>query len=187
MSEKQSLFVHTPHKHKPRNINEVHAQERTQHANAYTIFNEKAAVWLTLLFSTMELFWIVDIFMAVWIIGNSIGFWHFDPMPFPLLLMVINIPQLPLLPLLAIGQAVLSRKQALQAEEQFNTTMKTYHDIEQIMLHLSAQDEELLRQDKLRSEQYQELLKQTEMLTSVLTPPGTTIRRKVRKPEEGSQ
>jgi hypothetical protein len=32
------------------------------------------------------------------------------------------------------------------AEEQFNTTIKTYHDIEQIMAHLSAQDNELLKQ-----------------------------------------
>lgn len=141
---KNKLFDHIPHWHKPRNVNDIHAQEKAQHANAYTVFNEKAAVWLTLIFSTMELFWIVDIFMAIWIIGNSIGFWHFDPMPFPLLLMVINIPQLPLLPLLAIGQAVLSRKQTLQADEAYQTTMHSFSDIEQIMQHLDKQDDVIL-------------------------------------------
>ena len=156
------LFIHIPHTHKPRNVNEVHEQERAKNANAYTRFNEKSAVWMTVLFSTMELFWAVDLFMAVWIIGNSIGLWHFDPLPFPLLLMIINIPQLPLLPLLAIGQKVLSRKQELQADEMFSTTQHSFHDIEQIMQHLSAQDEELLRQDT-------ELLKQTPMLAEILT------------------
>jgi NADH pyrophosphatase NudC (nudix superfamily) len=45
--------------------------------------------------------------------------------------------------------SVLSRHVKLQADEQFNTTMSTYHDIEQIMQHLSAQDAELLRHAKM--------------------------------------
>jgi uncharacterized membrane protein len=138
------LYEHLRHPHVPRNINEVHRQERAAQANAYTLFNERAAVWLTLLFSTMELFWLIDLFMAVWIIGNSAGFWHFDPLPYPLLLMVINIPQLPLLPLLAIGQKVLSRKQELQADEAYQTTMRSFSDIEQIMNHLDKQDQVIL-------------------------------------------
>jgi hypothetical protein len=44
---------------------------------------------------------------------------------------------------------VLSHKAELQADEQFNTTMSTYHDIEQVMQHLSAQDTELLRHAKM--------------------------------------
>ncbi len=57
--------------------------------------------------------------------------------------------QLVLLPIIMVGQNVLGRKTELQADEQFRTTMSTYHDIEQIMLHLSAQDAELLRQAKM--------------------------------------
>jgi uncharacterized membrane protein len=147
--EKSRLFQHVPHPHKPQNVNVVHAQQRAQHANAYTLFNEKAAVWTTWLFSTMEIFWIINLFMAAWMIGNSMGIWHFDPVPFPLLLFIINIPQLPLLPLLAIGQAVLSRKQELQADEAFATTQKSFADIEQIMAHLSSQDDELIKQTQL--------------------------------------
>jgi uncharacterized protein YaaN involved in tellurite resistance len=44
-----------------------------------------------------------------------------------------------------VGQGLLGRKQELQADEQFRTTMSTYHDIEGIMKHLVAQDAELLR------------------------------------------
>ena len=57
--------------------------------------------------------------------------------------------QLVLLPVILVGQNVLSHKAELQADEQFHTTMSTYHDIEQIMQHLSAQDAELLRQAKM--------------------------------------
>jgi len=51
--------------------------------------------------------------------------------------------QLTLLPIITVGQNVLGRKSELQADEQFNTTMTSYIDIEQIMQHLTAQDEEL--------------------------------------------
>ena len=49
------------------------------------------------------------------------------------------------LSVIMVGQGILERQQELQADEQFRTTMSTYHDIEQIMQHLSAQDAELLR------------------------------------------
>jgi len=142
MPEKK-LYIHIPHLHTPRNPNSVHAEERSR-SHLYRRFNDGAAVWTTRIFSTMELFWLLNLFLLTWMIGNSVGIWHFDPMPFPLLLFLWNIPQLPLLPLLAIGQSILGRKQEIMAEEQFNTTMKTYHDIEQVMLHLDAQDEKIL-------------------------------------------
>lgn len=144
----QLLYRHIPHPHKPRNIIEAHKEERAK-GGLYKRFNEKSAVLLTRIFQTMGLFWTLNLFLLIWMGGNSIGIWHFDPMPFPLLLFLWNIPQLPLLPLLAIGQGILGRRQELQAEEQFNTTMKTYHDIEQVMQHLAAQDEELLKQTKI--------------------------------------
>ncbi len=48
-----------------------------------------------------------------------------------------------------VGQNVLGRKSELQADEQFNTTQKSYHDIEQIMQHLSAQDDKILEQTRM--------------------------------------
>jgi predicted N-acyltransferase len=53
--------------------------------------------------------------------------------------------QLVMLSVIMVGQSILGRQQELQADEQFHTTMSSYHDIEQIMQHLSAQDAELLR------------------------------------------
>jgi uncharacterized membrane protein len=144
------LFEHHPHPHIPRNINQVVRAGKT--TNRYTRFNENAAIWTTWLFSTMEMFWAMDLFIAVWMLGNSIGIWHFDPMPYPFLLFIINIPQLPLLPLLAIKQNVIDKKQSLSADEQFSTTQKTYHDIEQIVKHLEAQDQELLKQSSVLRE-----------------------------------
>jgi hypothetical protein len=48
-----------------------------------------------------------------------------------------------------VGQNVLGRKSEVQADEQFRTTMSTYHDIEQMMKHLLAQDAELLHHAQL--------------------------------------
>jgi hypothetical protein len=44
---------------------------------------------------------------------------------------------------------VLGRHAELMAEEQFNTTINSYHAIEEIMQHLSAQDAELLKHTKM--------------------------------------
>jgi len=49
----------------------------------------------------------------------------------------------------AVGPSVLGEHAELQADEEFHTTMSTYHDIEQIMEHLSAQDAELLHHTKM--------------------------------------
>jgi len=57
--------------------------------------------------------------------------------------------QLVMLPILSVGQNVLGRHAELMAEEEFNTTINTYHGIEEIMQHLSAQDAELLRHTKM--------------------------------------
>ncbi len=139
------LHPHNPHPHTPKNANDLYRGEQRR-VSLYKRLNNGAALKMTYLFSTMELFWLLILFLAVWMVGNSIGPWRFDPMPFPLLLFLWNIPQLPLLPLLAIGQSLLGRKQELMAQESFETTQKSFHDIEEIMTHLSKQDAELLRQ-----------------------------------------
>lgn len=145
------LHEHAPRPHPSKNANQVHDEEHTQ-KSLYRRFNESAALRMTYIFSTMELFWLLILFLTIWMGGNSIGLWHFDPMPFPLLLFLWNIPQLPLLPLLAIGQSILGRKQEIMAQEQFHYTENSYHDIEQIMTHLSKQDDELLKQTQMIGE-----------------------------------
>jgi uncharacterized membrane protein len=137
---RRSLFHRQLHPYQPRNINLIFEAEK-----AAGNFNQKVAVGMTNIFQAMSTFWLIMAWIVLWIVANA-TIVHFDPMPWPLLLCLASVPQLPLMIVIMVGQGLLGRKQELQAQEQFNTTMKTYHDIEQIMKHLSVQDEELLRQ-----------------------------------------
>lgn len=140
---KNSLFHHTPHPHQPHNVNVLFEAEK-----AAGSFNQKVAVGMTNMFQAMPTFWLIISWIVLWIVANA-TIVHFDPLPWPLLLTLASVPQLPLMVVIMVGQGLLGRKQELQSEEQYHTTMKTYHDIEQIMAHLSLQDEEILRQTRM--------------------------------------
>ena len=136
------LFHHEPHQHQPRNVNTLQEAEK-----ASAGFNTRLAVVLTRYTGTM---WTAYIFTVLAIIGLFGLLGWLNPFVFLLATWVSQqFLQLVLLPVIMVGQNVLGRKTELQADEQFHTTMSTYHDIEQIMQHLSAQDTELLRQAKM--------------------------------------
>lgn len=139
----RSLFHNKPYPHEPRNVNLLMEAEK-----AASNFNQKVAVGMTKLFSAMPTFWLIMAWIVLWIVANATII-HFDPLPWPLLLCLASVPQLPLMIVIMVGQGLLGRRQELQSEEQFDTTVKTYHDIEQIMQHLSAQDAELLKQSHM--------------------------------------
>lgn len=96
-------------------------------------FNEKLAVFLTEQFGTMWMFYA----LVVWNIGWPIlavmnfSFFKHDPYPFTFLLFLSNLVQLFALPILALGQQILSRASEKQAEQ-------TFRDAEAI---LKLQDE----------------------------------------------
>lgn len=140
---RRTLFTTTVHPHQPRNVNLVLEAEK-----AAGNFNQQVAVRLTSIFQAMPTFWLILAWIVLWIVANA-TIVRFDPLPWPLLLTLASVPQLPLMIVIMVGQGLLGRKQELQSEEQYNTTMKTYHDIEQIMQHLSAQDDELLKQSHM--------------------------------------
>lgn len=133
------LFHHEPHQHQPRNVNDVHAAERLS-------LNDRIAVWVSAHVGTMVcayVFAILGISSLVGVLTNN-----------TLLALVCGslssyFLQLVFLPIIMVGQNVQGRHAELQADEAFKTTMSTYHDIEQIMQHLSAQDAELLRHAKM--------------------------------------
>ena len=77
--------------------------------------------------------------------------------------------QLVMLPIISVGQSVLGRHAELMAEEQFNTTQKTYTDIEQVMEHLSKQDEKIIQIEL----QNQLILKSLEQSRSRIVKSGT--------------
>src|SRR5207237_8786134 len=127
---------YTPHPHQPRNVNKLH-KEQLEAAG----INARIAVCLTKRVGTM---WTAYSFAVLAIIGLFAILGLLTPIVALLVAWLSQtFIQLVLLPIIMVGQNVLGRKTELQADEQFRTTMSTYHDIEQIMLHLSAQDAEL--------------------------------------------
>ena len=136
------LFRHEPHQHQPRNVNLLMEAEQ-----AASGFNTRLAVALTQGTGTM---WTAYAFAALATIGLFGLLGWLNPFVFLLTTWISQqFLQLVLLPVILVGQNVLSHKAELQADEQFHTTMSTYHDIEQIMQHLSAQDAELMRHAKM--------------------------------------
>jgi len=138
----RTLFHHEPHQHQPRNVNLIHAAERAAGG-----FNETLDIGLTASVGTM---WTAYLFAVIAIIGLFAILNLFNPIIAVLVAWASQtLIQLVLLPVIMVGQNVLGRKAELQSDEQFRTTMSTYHDIEQIMQHLSVQDAELLRHAKM--------------------------------------
>jgi hypothetical protein len=137
-----SLFQHNPFPHKPHNVNEQHKAE--QEASGV---NTRIAVRLTKSVGTM---WTAYSFAVLAIIGLLAIIGWLPPVVALLVAWLSQtFLQLVFLPILSVGQNVLGRHAELMAEEQFNTTMNSYHAIEEIMQHLSAQDAELLKHTKM--------------------------------------
>jgi uncharacterized membrane protein len=137
-----ALFDREHHPYQPRNVNLVHEAEQKAAG-----VNTRIAVALTKSVGTM---WTAYTFMALAVVGLLAILGLLSPI---VALLVVWISQtflqLTLLPIIMVGQNVLGRKAELQAEEQFNTTMNSYNDVEHIMQHLSAQDTELLRHTRM--------------------------------------
>ncbi|MES2203060.1 MAG: DUF1003 domain-containing protein [Patescibacteria group bacterium] len=91
-------------------------------------FNGRLAVAITNIFGSMGMFYVLVLWMFGWMILATIGFGFFarDPYPFTFLLFLSNLVQLFALPILAVGQQVLSRASDKQAEQ-------TYKDAEAIL------------------------------------------------------
>ncbi|MGH2510647.1 MAG: hypothetical protein ACRDHZ_25010 [Ktedonobacteraceae bacterium] len=137
-----TLFHHEPHPHKPRNVNLLHNAEQTAEG-----INTKIAIILT---NSVGSMWTAYLFVVIAIVGLLAILGVFNALTALLVAWASQtLIQLVLLPVIMVGQNVLNRKAELQAEEQFNTTMSTYHDIEQVMQHLVAQDAELLRHARM--------------------------------------
>jgi hypothetical protein len=136
-----ALYQHTAQRHQPRNVNQMHRREQ-QSAG----FNTRVAVWLTRNVGTMQCAYI---FAGIGI-GSLVGVATNNVVLAALFGSLSSyFLQLVLLPILSVGQNVLGRHAELQADEMFKTSQRSFHDIEEIMAHLSAQDDELLKQTKL--------------------------------------
>lgn len=120
-------MTHQPHPHTPRNVNKTHRAEQ-----AASNFNQAVALAMTRLFQSMRLFWCILAWVVLWIVANATVV-HFDPLPWPMLLALASVPQLPLMIVIMVGQGLLARHQELQADEQYAITQKMYADSETII------------------------------------------------------
>lgn len=137
------LFEHKLHPHTPVNVNEQHARELQG-------INDRIAVFLTRTVGSMQMAYL---FICLALVGLLAILGVLSPIVALLVAWLSQtLIQLVLLPVIMVGQNVLNRKSELQTEEAFNTTKKSYHDIEQIMQHLDAQSDELLKQTSMLSD-----------------------------------
>lgn len=127
-----------------RKINGVYTTE-SEHIG----FNGKVAVYITKKFGSMGMFYFLVLWMILWMSLATFGFPYFknDPYPFTFLLFLSNLVQLWALPVLAVGQQVLSRASDRQAKQ-------TYEDAEAL---LQIQDE-LHRLVKINNEMTKKVL-----------------------------
>lgn len=133
----EPLYSHTEHPHTARNVNLLHAFELKSSG-----FNQRFAVTLTKTVSSM---WAAYLFAVLALLGLFGLLGWLSPFVFLLTTWISQqFLQLVFLPILAVGQDVLSRHQELQAEETYQTTMKIFHESEQMRLHMDAQDQEIL-------------------------------------------
>ncbi len=136
-----ALYEHQSHAHVPRNPNTVHREK--QEAKG---FNARLAVYITTHTGTM---WCAYVFFGIGI-GSLVGVLTNNAILAGVFGSVSSyILQLVLLPIILDGQNIQGERQEVLAQETYETTMHNFHDTEQLILHLNAQDEELLRQTAL--------------------------------------
>jgi uncharacterized membrane protein len=116
--------AHVPHPHIARRKAQGAALTKDEHVG----FNGWLAAGITRGFGSMWAFYVLVIWMFAWMFLASIGFsmFRFDKYPFTFLLFLSNLVQLWALPVLAVGQQVLSRASDKQA-------LQTYQDAEAVL------------------------------------------------------
>jgi hypothetical protein len=158
--QRTTLYQHIRHPHISRNVALVHKEQLT------SSLNTRIAVRLTKLVGSMPTAYA---FVLLALVGLS-GILGFIPLIAVVLVAWLSqtLIQLVLLPVIMVGQNVLSSHQELQSQEMFDTTMKAEHNIEEMMIHLNAQDEKILAQQAILEQQNEVLLGQTRMMQLLL-------------------
>jgi uncharacterized membrane protein len=137
-----ALFQKVHRTHKPENVNEK--------LEGSLALNDRIALSVTNAMGTMWALYFMAIFMLIWCLWQFVmGQKAFDPYPYAFLLFLGNIVQLLLMPLIMVGQSILSKHAEMRADEQYKTTVTSYQDLENVMNHLDAQDKELIRQSQM--------------------------------------
>ena len=103
---------------------------------------------------TLGFFIIIFLWTFAWLGWNILApeNLRFDPYPaFVLWLIISNLIQIHLMPLILLGQNIQSKHAELRAEHEFETSKKSEREIETILLHLENQEKlikEILEKQK---------------------------------------
>jgi len=138
--------------HKPKTLSELKSLRKTiRNANIAARQKlsalDKLALWITKNVGTMGFFFIIFIWTVVWLGWNWLApkEARFDTYPaFVLWLFLSNVLQIFLMPLIMIGQNLLSDHAEVRAEADFEVNTKAELEIETILMHLENQNKIIL-------------------------------------------
>ena len=127
---------------------------------------DRAAVWITERVGTMGFFLLILAWTVVWtgynIAASEIKGLHwkaFDPFPaFVAYLLISNVIQILLMPLIMVGQNVQGRHSEMRAENDFEINCKAEMEIEVVLMHLERQQEILMQLVKAQNVKLDEAL-----------------------------
>ena len=127
---------------------------------------DRLAVWITEKVGTMGFFLFIFVWTVLWtgynIIASEIKALHwqaFDPFPaFVAYLLISNVIQILLMPLIMVGQNIQGRHSELRAENDFEINCKAEMEIEVVLMHLERQQELLTRLVKAQNNKLDEAL-----------------------------
>lgn len=117
----------------PKNPNEEHKRRLSQ--------VDKIAVFITDITGSMGFFFVLLIVTVGWVSWNLFAPDHltFDPFPaFVVLLLITNLIQLHLMPLIMVSQNLQGRHAELRAEQDYRTNKKAELEVETILMHLES-------------------------------------------------
>lgn len=131
-----SLHTHTPHPHIARRQTQGPHLVDDEHVG----INGRIAAGITRLFGSMGMLYLLIGWMVCWIALATLGVWLFrhDQYPFAFLLFCSNLIQLWALPVLAVGQQVLSRASDKRAIQTYQDVEAILHEVQAIQAHLVA-------------------------------------------------
>jgi uncharacterized membrane protein len=114
---------------------------------------DRLAVWCTVHVGSMGFFLLIAGWTAIWLLWNFLAppRLQFDPpMAFVFWLFISNVIQILLMPLIMVGQNVLSEHAEIRAEHDLEVNVKAEREIEAVLRHLEYQNSLLIAMlDKL--------------------------------------
>jgi|LakMenEpi03Aug12_release.lakeMendotaPanAssembly.Ray.scaffolds.fasta_scaffold347171_2 uncharacterized membrane protein len=105
--------------------------------------NDWLAVWVTRWMSSMWALYIMMGTIMLWCASQAyLGDKAFDPYPYGFLLLLCNLLQLLLMPIIMVGQKIFAGQDEKRAVAEFETTLAIREELRLLRLELAAQRSE---------------------------------------------